>query len=265
MIHKNQVELGEQPSAPDSPILSISRLEVSRKPSVFISGFSLEVDREAIAILGSNGVGKTTLLQVLVGLRKPADGTIEFVNSAVSGGEQFASIAKQKIGYVPQIDEPLPGLSVFESVLYSGWLKGLSGHQLTKATEAAIELARCSDFKTRKASRLSGGQFRRLSIAQGLVNSPDILVLDEPTASLDPLEQDYLKRLLVEIKSRTAVIFTTHNLRDLPGLADRVVFINDGRASVFASLADFCGIDDATFEPNEAELQAAYNKALAEC
>lgn len=214
-------------------------------------------------MLGSNGIGKSSLLQALVGLRKPDKGEIEFVNYRYLHERDFTSAAKRAIGYVPQFDEPLPGLTVFESVMYAGWLKGLSGADLRKATDTAIEVGRCVDFKTLKASRLSGGQLRRLSIAQAIVNAPKVLVLDEPTASLDPFEQDRLKQLLVRLKSRSAVIFSTHNLRDLPGLADRIVFLKDGKASIFASIAEFCGLADEGKNPSVEALQAAYTRAMA--
>lgn len=169
------------------------------------------------------------------------------------------------MGFVPQNDEPISGLTVSESITYAGWLKGLSGAALRAAVSTTLELSRCGDFAAQKASKVSGGQFRRLLIAQGIVHNPDVLVLDEPTAALDPQEQINLQRLLIDLKSTCAVIFTTHNLRDLPGLADRVVVMNEGRAVIFNSLREFCDLSSPSDEFSEATLQQAYERALAQC
>lgn len=237
-------------------------LEVTRARKQLVSDFSLDLGREVVALLGPNGVGKTTLLEVLAGLTTPTLGVLQFVNESASGGEPYVYAARMRVGYVPQFDEPISGLSVRQSVAYAGWLKGMRGPSLNSATELALTRARCTDFANQASTKLSGGQFRRLLIAQALVHQPEILILDEPTASLDPHEQSELKLLLTEAKASTAIILTTHNLRDLPGLVDRVIVLSGTEPKVFNSVAAFCGLETGGPEPTDAMLQRAYSVAL---
>lgn len=246
----------------ESKLIHATGLEVSRDRRPLVRDFSLGLGHEVVALLGPNGIGKTTLLEVLAGLRHPSKGSLNFGSELANTGALYSISARKRVGFVPQFEEPISGLSVRQSVAYAGWLKGLKGLALDSATDVAINKARCTAFANRAATKLSGGQFRRLLIAQALVHDPEVLILDEPTASLDPQEQAELKNLLVEAKSSTSVVIATHNLGDLPNLVDRVVVLSESTSKVFDSLSTFCGLEEGELEPTEALLQQAYSRAL---
>ena len=185
---------------------------------------------QVVGLLGRNGAGKTTLLEALLGLREPQAGRVQLF------GQDAAALddsARARIGYVPQQSDLFEGftarqlLAYFKS-FYPGW------------NEAKVEglLSRWDIPRDQMISRLSGGQQQRLSIIRALAHEPDLLVLDEPVASLDPVgRRDFLRELVDQVLDRgTTVVFSTHILSDLERVAFNLAFLQNGRIAVQAPL-----------------------------
>jgi len=185
---------------------------------------------QVVGLLGRNGAGKTTLLEALLGLRDPSAGTAQLFGQPVA---QLDDAARARIGYAPQQAElfewltPAQLLAYFRS-FYSRW------------NETKVEglLSRWDINRDTPIAKLSGGQKQRLSIIRALAHEPDLLVLDEPVASLDPVgRRDFLRELVEQVLDRgTTVVFSTHILSDLERVAFNIAFLNRGRIALQAPL-----------------------------
>ncbi|MCV2362469.1 ABC transporter ATP-binding protein [Paucibacter sp. DJ1R-11] len=185
---------------------------------------------QVVGLLGRNGAGKTTLLEALLGLREPQAGQVQLFGQAATA---LDDAARARIGYVPQHSDLFEGftarqlLAYFKS-FYPRW------------NEAKVEglLSRWDIPRDQMISRLSGGQQQRLSIIRALAHEPDLLVLDEPVASLDPVgRRDFLRELVDQVLDRgTTVVFSTHILSDLERVAFNLAFLQNGRIAVQAPL-----------------------------
>ena len=185
---------------------------------------------QVVGLLGRNGAGKTSLLEALLGLREPSGGSISLFGQPV---DQLDDASRARIGYVPQQSDLFTGftaaqlLSYFRS-FYPRW------------NEAKVEglMSRWQIDRDKPIGRLSGGQQQRLSIIRALAHEPDLLVLDEPVASLDPAgRRDFLRELVEQVLDRsTTVVFSTHILSDLERVAFNVAFMNGGKIALQAPL-----------------------------
>ena len=185
---------------------------------------------QVVGLLGRNGAGKTTLLEALLGLREPQAGTVRLFGQDV---QRLDDAARARIGYVPQQNDlfenftPDQLLAYFKS-FYPRW------------NEAKVDglLSRWDIARDKPIRKLSGGQQQRLSIIRALAHEPDLLVLDEPVASLDPLgRRDFLRELVDQVLDRgTTVVFSTHILSDLERVAFNMAFLSQGRIVLQAPL-----------------------------
>ncbi len=208
----------------------IEALTKKYKDVVAVDGISLTINKgELFSLLGVNGAGKTTTVKMLCTLVK-ADGGNAFLNgrSILTDGAQIKSI----IALSPQETAVAGGLSVIENLTLMGELHGFSKE---KTAEKTKEL--CSDLgleavKNKKASKLSGGYQRRLSIGMALISDPEILFLDEPTLGLDVLARSDLWDIIKKLKGKTTVILTTHYMEEAEELSDRVGIMKNGRLLV---------------------------------
>jgi ABC-2 type transport system ATP-binding protein len=185
---------------------------------------------QVVGLLGRNGSGKTTLLETLLGLREPEAGRVSLFGQDV---QALDDAARARIGYVPQQSDlfdaftPAQLLAYFRS-FYPRW------------NEARVEglLSRWDIARDKPIRKLSGGQQQRLSIIRALAHEPDLLVLDEPVASLDPVgRRDFLRELVEQVLDRgTTVVFSTHILSDLERVAFNLAFLSEGRIALQAPL-----------------------------
>ncbi len=198
-----------------------------------VDGLSFEVHPgETFALIGPNGAGKTTTLKLILGLARPDSGRIAV------GRERRSPLdprARLDVGYVPQRVEFTPGRSVAEVLGFFAALRGLP-HAAVASALARVGLAAMAQ---RRASTLSGGYTQRLSLAQALLGDPALLVLDEPTASLDP-EATWEFRTLLESLHREGktILLCSHLLAEVERVADRVLILVDGRCAALERLED---------------------------
>lgn len=190
-----------------------------------------------LTLLGPNGAGKSTLLAVLGGTLVPARGR---VSSDVDGGIGIQSSAwARRVGLAPQHFRGLRGLTVREVVAYAGWLKGMSRTAAWHASAAAIDLAGLVELTERASTQLSGGELRRLALAQAVVHAPKLLLLDELDAGLDAAQRIAVRAAVERLAERTEIVSTTHELVSIPGGDNAVAIIDRGRIAFEGSATDF--------------------------
>lgn len=189
------------------------------------------------AVVGVNGAGKSTLLALLAGIlpgdvKAEADG----VDLGGSGGRE----RQRWLGHMPQQAGQPRNMTVRDAISYSGWLKGLDGQDGAEAVERAMTLTDTADRASTLCRHLSGGTARRVSLACAVVHQPRVLLLDEPTAGLDPLQRDAFHMLLRE-SAAPYTLLATHLTEDVTGVADEVLVLSRGRLSLGASVEEAAG------------------------
>jgi zinc/manganese transport system ATP-binding protein len=231
---------GAQPADPQpagGPVIQASGLASGYGGRIVWSGADFEVGTgEFLTVLGPNGAGKSTLLRMLLGLLPPAGGTLRVFGAPPQRGNPG-------IGYVPQRRALDPDLSVSaEDIVGLGvdghrWGVRLSrrrGSQRREAVAEALAAVGAADYARRAAGRLSGGEQQRLQLAQALVDQPQLLLLDEPLASLDLRSQQAVSQLVADLQAQQgfAVVLVTHDINPVLSVTDRVMYIAGGSVSV---------------------------------
>ncbi|MFL6290347.1 MAG: ATP-binding cassette domain-containing protein [Thermoanaerobaculia bacterium] len=194
--------------------------------TVALTGVTLSLDRGMFGLLGPNGAGKTTFLSILVLALEPTSGRRVYDGLDAAQARLRGAIRK-RIGYLPQDYRPLPHLTGEEYLLHCARLRGLRlGIGRVRELLAGVGL---SDAARRPAGTYSGGMQRRLGIAQAILHGPRLLVVDEPTAGLDPEERIRFRGLVSEVSESTAVLLSTHIVEDVEATCPRLAVIGRGR------------------------------------
>lgn len=192
-----------------------------------LDSVDLSVSAGVIALLGVNGAGKTTLLSIAGGALKPSDGSVTYKSKNLYDSRQRRHALPQ-IAIMPQRLSFPPRFRVWEFVAYIGYLRGMHWPLAEKSSRLVLEEVGLAGRLADKMGSLSGGMLRRVALAQALVASPDILLLDEPTTGLDPEQRANIRKLLGELAPRTLVILSSHLVEDVEMLADQVIVLHDG-------------------------------------
>ena len=195
---------------------------------------SLSLGHGIYALLGPNGSGKTTLMNILAGLLKPSGGEVLYCGEAIG---KSGLAYRSKVGYMPQYPAMYPNFAVKEFLLYIAELKKLPPER-EGDIDYLLERVELSDVPNRKISALSGGMKQRLSLCTAVLGDPEILILDEPTAGLDPKQRVALREFISEISANRMVIWATHIVSDVESIADEVIFMKKGEASILESGAN---------------------------
>lgn len=209
------------------PLLEVRDLTKRFGELQVVDGISFSLERgEMLGLLGPNGAGKTTTIQMLLGLITPTSGSIRMFGMDLARRRQQIL---QKVNFSSTYVSLPYSLTVRENLLVFGRLYGI--RNLNRKVEETIDLLDLRAKANRPSKELSSGQLTRLHLAKALLNDPELLFLDEPTASLDPDVADRIRKLLLRVRAerQLSILFTTHNLREMEILADRVVFLNQGR------------------------------------
>ena len=194
-----------------------------------LRGIDLEIDNGMFGLVGPNGAGKTTLMRILTGLLRPTSGRVEVFGYNVSRSRDRQAI-KAMLGYLPQELGLYPDLSAREFLDYVAILKGLTDHRARRRQiDELLDLAGLSDQADQRLKTYSGGMKRRVGVAQALLGDPRILIVDEPTAGLDPEERVRLRNLLAETSRRCTVILSTHIVEDVSQSCTDLAVLSEGR------------------------------------
>ncbi len=204
--------------------LVIDRVSKQYKNKIAVDRISLRLEKGVYGLLGANGAGKTTLMRMLCGILTPTSGTITYDGIDVSTEEYRAGL-----GYLPQDFGYYPDFTGRDFLLYMAALKGIGKSAAKEKAEELLELVSLSDVAKKKIKTYSGGMKQRLGIAQALLNTPQILILDEPTAGLDPKERVRFRSLIADFGKDNIVILSTHIVSDLDRIADRILMMNGGK------------------------------------
>ena len=216
--------------------LCIDRLTKQYENKIAVDRVSLHLTNGVYGLLGANGAGKTTFMRMLCGILKPTSGTVTFDGMDVSSEEYRA-----ELGYLPQDFGYYPDFNGMDFLLYMASLKGLTKTEAKRKSKKLLELVSLSDVAKKKIATYSGGMKQRLGIAQALLNDPKIIILDEPTAGLDPKERVRFRNLIKELGTESIVLLSTHIVSDIEHIADTVLMMKAGQI-VFNGSAD--EIDD---------------------
>jgi ABC-2 type transport system ATP-binding protein len=216
-------------------------------PAILVEGFSLrlgaktivdelsfDVQRgEVFAFLGSNGSGKTSTIRTLLGIYAPTSGRL------LVDGRVYDPTMTAHLGYLPE-ERGLYGRSrVLETMVYFGELKGLPAAEARSRARAFLERVGLADKAMTLLRKLSGGEQQKVQLGVTVLNDPSLLILDEPTKGLDPVNRELLLELLLERKQRgTTIVYITHHMEEVERLADRVMIIKGGRRQLLGRLVD---------------------------
>jgi ABC-type multidrug transport system ATPase subunit len=218
-----------------------------------VAGVDLQAGPGVIGLLGPNGAGKTSLLRMMATVVGPNSGRLRLLGRDPGHNDQRREI-RRRLGYLPQHLGYYPGFTVAEFVEYFALLKEMPAARVRAAVAVAIERVDLGDQGKAKLRTLSGGMLRRAGIAQAIVNEPDLLLLDEPTAGLDPEQRVAFRGLLRDLGQRATVVVSTHLVEDVGVACAQVAVMDRGRIVFHGSPGDLTalseddGIGDAPLE-----------------
>lgn len=204
--------------------LIIDRVSKQYQNKIAVDRISLRLQKGVYGLLGANGAGKTTLMRMVCGILKPTSGSISFDGMDVST-EDYRAV----LGYLPQDFGYYPEFTGMDFLFYMAALKGMTKSQAKGTISELLKLVSLEGDGKRKIKTYSGGMKQRLGIAQALLNDPKLLVLDEPTAGLDPKERVRFRNLIEELGKTSIVLLSTHIVSDIEHIADTVLMMKDGQ------------------------------------
>lgn len=204
--------------------LVIDRLTKQYQNKIAVDRISLKLKPGIYGLLGANGAGKTTLLRMICGILTPTGGSI-----TLDGLDVTEEGYRARLGYLPQDFGYYPEFSGKSFLMYMAALKGLDKKMAKRRVAELLELVALKDVAGKKLKTYSGGMKQRIGIAQALLNNPEILILDEPTAGLDPKERVRFRNLIADLGKESVVIFSTHIVSDIDKIADRIFMMNKGQ------------------------------------
>lgn len=204
--------------------LTVDRLTKQYKNKIAVDRISYCFHQGVYGLLGANGAGKTTFMRMLCGILQPTGGHVSFDGMDVSS-EDYRGV----LGYLPQDFGYYPNFTGLDFMLYMAALKGFGKKQAVRRSKELLEFTALKEVENKKIKTYSGGMKQRLGIAQALLNDPKILILDEPTAGLDPKERVRFRDLMEERGKDSIVILSTHIVSDIEHIADTVLMMKGGQ------------------------------------
>jgi ABC-type multidrug transport system ATPase subunit len=190
-----------------------------------LRGFSLELQAGVLGLLGPNGAGKSTLMRILATITDRTEGTVTWNGVDIS---KHPDELRQVLGYLPQDFGVYPNLNAREFLEYLAAIKGLDARSANRRIDELLQLVNLVDSAKRPLGAFSGGMKQRVGIAQALLNDPQLLIVDEPTAGLDPEERVRFRNLLADLSGERIVILSTHIVSDVEATATSIAIINQG-------------------------------------
>src|SRR5437867_346686 len=196
-------------------------------PTVAVSGVSFEAQKgEVLGFLGRNGAGKTTTMRVITGYLPPSSGKVRVAGYDVV---EEPLEAKRRTGYLPELPPVYPDMTVSEYLAFVARIKGVPRRELRKRIDEISQKCAVGDVRRKEIGKLSKGYRQRVGLAQALIHNPDVLILDEPTAGLDPKQIIETRELIKALAGQHTIVLSTHILPEVSKTCERVVVINAGK------------------------------------
>jgi ABC-2 type transport system ATP-binding protein len=208
-------------------VIEVQHLTKRYGPFTAVNDINFTVERgEILGFLGPNGAGKTTTMRVLTGYMPPTEG-----KAVIAGYDVFDQPieAKRRTGYLPETPPLYPEMTVRDYLTFVAKIKGVPRNERKKRVETSMERTRVADMATRHCGKLSKGYKQRVGLAQAILHNPEVLILDEPTAGLDPKQIIQTRALIKELAGDHTIILSTHILPEVSQTCQRVVIINKGQ------------------------------------
>jgi len=215
--------------------LVISGVAKNFKQTVALKELNMELTTGIYGLLGPNGAGKTTFLRIMADILRPTSGLVSFNGMPIIDmGEQYRKL----LGYMPQNLGIYHDFTAEQYLLYIAALKGLSEKNARQKIQQQLYNVRLEHYAKQKLKTYSGGMLRRIGIAQTLLNDPKILLLDEPTAGLDPQERIHLRNILSELSGQCIIVPSTHIVTDIELIAEKAILLHDGMLLGFDTVVE---------------------------
>jgi ABC-2 type transport system ATP-binding protein len=227
-----------------------------------LKDFTLDASTGVLGLLGPNGAGKSTLMRILATVTRPTQGTVTWNGTDIV---QSPDSVRAVLGYLPQDFGVYPHLNAVEFLEYLAAVKGLDSAPARRRIEELLVMVNLSEVRKRPLGGYSGGMKQRLGIAQALLNDPQLLIVDEPTAGLDPEERVRFRSLLSELSGDRIIILSTHIVSDVEAVATDIALVAGGRLVAHAAPEELLrSVEGKTWEwtLGSAELQAAKQRFL---
>ena len=226
--------------------LELKNLTKSYGNHLALNGFSMTFETGIYGILGANGAGKSTMMNLITDNIKRDGGSITFDGKEIlEMGDEF----RAQLGYMPQQQGVYEHMTAESFVTYIGRLKGLMGRQLASEVSSVLELTNLSGVRHKKVGGFSGGMKQRVLLAQALLGDPKVLILDEPTAGLDPKERVRIRGFIQELAKDRIVLLATHIVSDIESIANQILLLKKGQLLRVAPPAELIGAIPDTWEP----------------
>lgn len=230
-----------------------------RKRRLLFSDLSLELGTGSTALLGPNGAGKSTLLAIGATVLQPRSGRIQLDGLSPDNMRRRKQY-RRYVGWMPQTIRAIPGFTVREQVAYAGWLKGMSRGDAWRMARESLRAVQLNSLEGRTSATLSGGELRRVGLAQVLVHSPQAGLLDEPTAGLDPAQRLQFREIMSGLAEETSFLVSTHQVDDLAAVFTKVAILVEGAIVFAGKTEDFLAIGGAT---GNGQAEASYMTLLS--
>lgn len=230
-------------------LLHVQDLSFSYRKRLVLSQVSFDADNGVTALLGPNGAGKSTLFNCIIGSLKLRSGAV-----TIAPG--------QKIGYIPQSSQMPAGSTVWQVLHYAAWLRGHTGTELAQCVKRTIETLNLTPLLKRRVRTLSGGERQRIAIAVGIIDNPQVLLLDEPTVGLDPAHRFHLREIVAELSKNRCVLLSTHLIEDVYQIANRIVLLSGGTSFFTGTIPEFVHRFTEEASVTTSAIERAYDAAI---
>ena len=217
--------------------LVMDRLTKQYKNKIAVDRISLCLKPGVHGLLGANGAGKTTLMRMLCGILSPTGGSVN-----LNGADVSTEIYRSQLGYLPQDFGYYPEFTAWDFLIYMGLLKGMRKDLTKRKAKELLEIVGLKGIEKKKIKTFSGGMKQRLGIAQALLNDPKLIILDKPTAGLDPKERVRFRELIARLGKENIVLLSTHIVSDVEHIADQILMMRNGQL-IYSGTKEGVGTD----------------------
>ena len=220
--------------------LEIKNLSKNYKKKKAVNNVDVTLTPGIWGLLGANGAGKTTLMRMMSGILEPSKGTVLYCGKNIRNNTQYRS----EFGFLPQEIQFSKDLTVINYLEYMAALKNIPVDLTKERIDNLLKILTLEDVRKKKIVKLSGGMKRRVGIAQAMLNDPKVLILDEPTAGLDPGERIRFRNFLAATSKERIVVLSTHIVSDVEDIANHVMIMKDGELNKVVSKEEFSDLEE---------------------